>query len=69
MEPNKNSWWNVSYWNWDVMETPRGDTYLKQRSEHIHQHKILSQAMAEMLIYLIEKKFVTVEEINKKLSC
>jgi len=68
MKRLEKSWWNVSYWNWGVMETPSGDTYLKQKDNHLHQFPTQAEAMAAMLIFLINEGKITVDECNKKLT-
>jgi hypothetical protein len=67
MKPLKEGWWNVSYWTWSHKTHSKGGFYLEQKSDHLHQAPTLAQAMAAMLIYLIEKKLVKVKVINERI--
>jgi len=60
-------WWNVSYWTW-TGESKGGVWVPEQKSNHLHQAGTLSQAMATMLIYLLENNLVKVEDVNNRLK-
>ena len=68
MKPIKPGWWNVSYWTWSHKSHSRGGFYLEKVSNHLYQAPTAAQAMAAMLIYLIQKKLVKVKEINERLQ-
>lgn len=65
--PLARGWYNASYWVWG--NKSRIEVYIpEQQTRHLHQGPTLAITLAELLIYLLESKFITAEEVNARLK-
>lgn len=59
MKKKEKGWWNVSYWTWKNAYSKNGDIYLERESKHLQQADTEADCRAKMLIYLLERKLIT----------
>lgn len=67
LQPNRKKWWNVSYWIWSGGY--EGDRYIAEKEKrYLHQADTMAQALASILIHLLENNLITAEAVNARLK-